>query len=319
MMRVELTLKTVTPLFLGGADPRGEPELRAASIRGASRFWLRALLGAVIGNAPEKLDDLRKAESAVFGSTDTGASPVVMQVTGEDHAQAYCPLLHNPNKTFTFQGIMPGKTLTLIFRPRPPHRAISEAACGALLMFFLLGGLGKRSRRGFGSFVVCSAGEGFPMQLPDYSDAESFLKQLPLLIKSTVSTTESFVKTLGLNTGEPTNPPHFPVLHEQHAKVLFCKKPFVSWEEAMNSFWNVLRSKPFRDNRVFGFAGSAGRQASPLHLRIMKLGKAYHILLIAFYVQFADRQPSWGVMQNFLNEGKQKWNGEWAFGGSVTW
>lgn len=30
---MELKLETVTPLFLAGADPRGAPELRAASVR----------------------------------------------------------------------------------------------------------------------------------------------------------------------------------------------------------------------------------------------------------------------------------------------
>jgi len=30
-------LETVTPLFLGGADPRGEPELRPPAFRGAMR------------------------------------------------------------------------------------------------------------------------------------------------------------------------------------------------------------------------------------------------------------------------------------------
>jgi hypothetical protein len=53
-----LCLETITPLFLTGADPRGEPELRAASIRGALRFWLRALLGGVIGD--RDLDGLLK-------------------------------------------------------------------------------------------------------------------------------------------------------------------------------------------------------------------------------------------------------------------
>ncbi len=42
-----VTLETVTPLFLGGADPRGAPELRAPSFRGAMRYWLRAALGTV--------------------------------------------------------------------------------------------------------------------------------------------------------------------------------------------------------------------------------------------------------------------------------
>lgn len=45
-----VTLQTVTPLFLGGAGPRGAPELRAPSFRGALRYWLRAALGEAIGD-----------------------------------------------------------------------------------------------------------------------------------------------------------------------------------------------------------------------------------------------------------------------------
>ncbi|MGQ9600679.1 MAG: RAMP superfamily CRISPR-associated protein, partial [Anaerolineae bacterium] len=50
MQRLTVTLETVTPLFLGGADPRGAPELRAPSFRGATRYWLRAALGGTIGD-----------------------------------------------------------------------------------------------------------------------------------------------------------------------------------------------------------------------------------------------------------------------------
>lgn len=42
-MRANFTLKVLTPMFMGGADPEGAPELRAASIRGAMRFWFRAI------------------------------------------------------------------------------------------------------------------------------------------------------------------------------------------------------------------------------------------------------------------------------------
>jgi len=108
-------------------------------------------------------------------------------------------------------------------------------------------------------------------------------------------------------------------LHNQYAKVLFCKKSFTMWEEAMKAFWSVLRSDSYRDNQVFGFVDRGHRQASPLHLRIVKLGKGYHILFAAFQVQFASQQPSWGMMQKLLDECKQKWEGEWAFGGDVPW
>jgi CRISPR-associated protein Cmr1 len=42
MQKITVKLETVTPLFLGGADPRGEPELRPPAFRGAMRYWLRA-------------------------------------------------------------------------------------------------------------------------------------------------------------------------------------------------------------------------------------------------------------------------------------
>lgn len=34
-----VTLETITPLFLGGTDPRGAPEIRPPSFRGALRYW----------------------------------------------------------------------------------------------------------------------------------------------------------------------------------------------------------------------------------------------------------------------------------------
>jgi len=319
MADLQVTLETVTPLFLAGADPRGAPELRAASVRGALRFWLRALLGGVIGDAPDRLDELRKAESAVFGSTDTGASAVIVRVTGEEQAQPFRPLPHSQSKTFTAQGIAPSKALTITLAPRPPHRHIPEAALGPLVMFILLGGMGKRSRRGFGSVVIRSVGEGFPLQPSAYTTADAFSVRVSPLIKDAISKTKSLVLALGLSVGTPSRLAHFPILDEQYAKILFCKTPFEGWEEGMKEFWKVLRSDSYRDNPVFGFAVGAARQASPLHLRIVKLAESYHILLTAFRVHFAGQQPSWEVMQQLLEECQQKWNGEWVVGGGMKW
>lgn len=39
MEKLTVTLKTVTPMFLGGAEPDKKAELRAPSIKGAMRFW----------------------------------------------------------------------------------------------------------------------------------------------------------------------------------------------------------------------------------------------------------------------------------------
>jgi CRISPR-associated protein Cmr1 len=89
MQKVTITLETVTPMFLGGADARGEPELRPASFRGrrcyqrlprpkkrgepelrpasfrgVMRYWLRAAAGSISG---ENLESLHKVEGDIFG------------------------------------------------------------------------------------------------------------------------------------------------------------------------------------------------------------------------------------------------------------
>ena len=80
MNNITVVLETITPLFLGGADPRGKPELRAPSFRGALRYWLRALLGG-FANFQDN-EKLQRQESEVFGSTDSkrgGASSVLIK------------------------------------------------------------------------------------------------------------------------------------------------------------------------------------------------------------------------------------------------
>jgi CRISPR type III-B/RAMP module RAMP protein Cmr1 len=89
-MQVELTLETVTPLFLGGADQRSE--LRPASVRGALRFWLRALLGSELGDS---MSDLHDEESAVFGNIDY-AAPVVLRLEGAMSTMANFDLDRGP-------------------------------------------------------------------------------------------------------------------------------------------------------------------------------------------------------------------------------
>lgn len=80
MQKLSVVLETITPLFLAGADPRGKPELRAPSVRGALRYWLRALLGGF--DEFQTRDSLQRQESKVFGSTDPkrgGASSILIR------------------------------------------------------------------------------------------------------------------------------------------------------------------------------------------------------------------------------------------------
>ena len=79
-----VSLQVTTPLFNGGAYEGGDCQRPArrrgrrpgASIRGAMRFWFRALAGSVIG--PD-LKLLSCVESKVFGSAER-SSPLVLRI-----------------------------------------------------------------------------------------------------------------------------------------------------------------------------------------------------------------------------------------------
>ncbi len=192
MAQMIIPLQTVTPLFLAGADPRGAPELRPPAFRGAMRYWLRAALGGVIGD--QNLDELRKRESAVFGTAaDEGGSASavnvrltygelpkpqkyekskaikaiekfgkpVKQPMGEDYlywsmAETGKGSNHQDAKSF----YPPPAQFEIVLGTRPSLRDSQpplENAMASLWLLTHLGGIGSRSRRTAGSFIALQA------------------------------------------------------------------------------------------------------------------------------------------------------------------
>jgi CRISPR-associated protein Cmr1 len=169
--KLALTLETVTPMFLGGAQQ--EAELRPASVRGALRYWLRAALGGVIGD--KKLDALSDCESRVFGNTERGSATVVRVL---DHP------FGGSVQELTQQGVgylwfsmkgrgagdrqaIPAVTpFRLVMQQRGNNDLPVCHAAEALWLLVHLGSLGARSRRGAGSLRVKEIGEGWPDNVP---------------------------------------------------------------------------------------------------------------------------------------------------------
>jgi CRISPR-associated protein Cmr1 len=168
-----ITLKVVTPLFLGNAGLKEADdetitdipsELRPPSLKGVLRFWHR-----VIG--PDNL----RTEAEYFGSTQ-GQSSFLLQVLDlpksfqkDEEWQSplgylgYGPIMRVKVKRQTKkvllsrQFIQPGTQLNLrlVFHPD----ASSDTRNAVLRSFRLLslfGGLGSRNRRGFGSVVLAN-------------------------------------------------------------------------------------------------------------------------------------------------------------------
>jgi CRISPR-associated protein Cmr1 len=158
----------ITPLFMGSANPQ-QVELRVPSIKGGIRFWWRALHGNL------DIKKLKEEEAKLFGSSDEkiGRSKLRIHIPVKQiRTFGYPPFPHwedKPNKRFfnspavgygqSFQVIL---TITSDEISHKKYQAIFEAA-------LLLGGFGKRSRRGFGSIQITKR-NGEVYQVPQDMD-----------------------------------------------------------------------------------------------------------------------------------------------------
>lgn len=162
----ERTYTLITPLFGGGVEPReADPVsvVRATEVRGQLRFWWRALRG---WQAKGSLEELRNLESALFGSAgEGGASPLAVEVEvlerGEDvevaqygrAVQWYLgfPLRSEGGWAPVRKGV--AFRLRLRFPERVKSLNLAEELEAALWAWETFGGIGARTRRGFGALL----------------------------------------------------------------------------------------------------------------------------------------------------------------------
>lgn len=168
-LRVEC--KIVTPIFMGNASPFNA-ELRTSAIKGALRFWWRAL------NGSSNFKELKVREAHIFGSSEEGIGKSKLKLALESNLSSNIPsfkglgrMVPVEGKSFPInildylaygcheyvrgEGVKYTKAcfpiggsfyLNLGFLD-PEHReAILDAFCA--LCYF--GGIGARSRNGFG-------------------------------------------------------------------------------------------------------------------------------------------------------------------------
>lgn len=145
----EIKCKVITPTFLYGADSK-TLELRESSIKGIMRYWWRAI------TAWEDTSKMYQKESELFGDSNdiVGKSPfrIKVELRKNDFGKYY--LLPHKQKALT-SAFMPGTVFTI--------KLFSKLDLSIYRNIFIatviLGGFGKRSRRGFGSFVIESIDE----------------------------------------------------------------------------------------------------------------------------------------------------------------
>lgn len=181
---IEATYHAVTPVFCAGADPN-QPELRAPSFKGVLRFWWRALVWSRFGG---DLEGIQGEEQRTFGGPTSGASRVAVQIafdgaspthilkknsilrvggeTGQvvgDGArylgyglmEAFASKIRNTESGQLLRACYSAPfSFTVRLRCRDLNDVELTAVCRALQAVGLFGGLGARTRRGYGSVVL---------------------------------------------------------------------------------------------------------------------------------------------------------------------
>ncbi|MCX7778481.1 MAG: type III-B CRISPR module RAMP protein Cmr1, partial [Armatimonadetes bacterium] len=250
MKQLKVTLETITPLFLGGANPRGDPELRAPSFRGVMRFWLRALLGGVVGDNPQ---EIFKRESAVFGSTEHASSVVVRvnhqlpqpvgysKLTANKTGLAYLLFSARGTRTEPERTAVPaGKTLELKlqFRSGSQDDLSLKAALASLWLLTRFGGVGSRSRRGGGNLQVLSVQGEVPSSLPSLQLGAKTPGELQEELAKGLSQLREWAAKAFNGSLQPkfSDQPEFDVLHPDFCKIWVVDRTFNKWDEALNEF-----------------------------------------------------------------------------------
>jgi CRISPR-associated protein Cmr1 len=170
------TYTLVRPMFLGGALPKAaEIGFRPPSFKGALRFWWRALAWAQVAQETNDvvaaLRDLHRREAEVFGSAagERGRQSRVLLAadwqpgrpisdnavrsqgrSGQDNGIGYLMGQGLGGRTAADSGTIRVRATFLPGTSEEGRQGVERA----LLVLGLLGGLGSRCRRGFGSLAI---------------------------------------------------------------------------------------------------------------------------------------------------------------------
>ena len=182
---IDAVYRIVTPLFCAGADPKGSPELRLAGFKGVLRYWWRALAWAECG---AQLDVIQQREDRLFGSAGGGQSRVSMRLAVDSDPPMVSVdsvltvsltnksvvgngaryLGYGVMETFasshknTKAGQLTRACLrapfdfTVRMRGRDLSEQESAALRDALIALGTIGGMGAKSRKGYGSLALRS-------------------------------------------------------------------------------------------------------------------------------------------------------------------
>ncbi len=289
MRELVVTLSTVTPLLLRGADNR-TPELRAPSFRGAMRYWLRATLGGVIGDAD--LEGLHKLESVVFGSPELGSAISVRLRSLDTLRPEKAFILPHKNGGKGRCSALGGDMELVMSATRGVSSIIWDAANTCLQLALTLGGIGLRSRRGYGTLRIAKAPQSvltvFPTTLSGWESHVARVTELAIAAAMGLADAHNVPRS-----ELPAGPAAYPCA-TRSGLIRLCNLQVDSAMQAMTLF---MKQVPKND----ALGGISPRRASPLWVRPIQTGpNAYGLLCVVLASDFAG--ANYRFVKEFLDE-----------------
>lgn len=163
--RIDATYRVTTPMFCGGANGK-DAELRLPSFKGVLRYWWRALAWSKYGG---DLTKIAKEEDELFGSAGGRQSRVSMRLGSTPTTRTRTRRVDlGDGARYLGYGVMTGRLrdsldggfdFTVQMRLfgthkmsiRPEQKTLLE---DALMCVGVFGGLGAKSRKGYGSVAI---------------------------------------------------------------------------------------------------------------------------------------------------------------------
>ena len=266
----QLTLKCrlITPMFMAGADIR-EPELRPSEFKGMMRFWWRAI------KAENDIETLKKEEIKIFGGTGENPqkSKVWLKIKEEISKKGKYFLLPH-KKRANISCFLPDTTFEItlkIFK-----KDLKTQIASLIFLMFILGGFGKRSRRGFGS-----------IELEDFKKLNINLEVVLKLLKKIQDTYEiKDNKIINLKNGGK-----YPWIKE-----IEIGKPVKNWEDLLLKIGEATHK--YRDPSL---GNGNPRMASPIYVSVIRTKEGYRPIVTTLNSRFPEKNyPRWNFEKQKL-------------------
>lgn len=274
----------LTPTFLYGND-KNRAELRIPSVKGVMRYWWRAAF------CEEDINLLSEKECKLFGS-QSNKSPFSLRIAESKIKQGRYDMLPypRPNKKWDshFNALMPETNFKVIVETKDEY--IHKMAMCSLELSFLLGGLGKRSRRGFGSVRIIESYHGSYNKI--YSSKQDFLTNLLGRLNEIKPDGYKIEETGITNISFSKGNFKYPVI-----KNIQIGTPESSYSELLKRI-----DKATHDNADKSLGDGRKRMASPAVVRIQKISDKYYPVIIELHSIYPYQISSEKPKEKFIRQ-----------------